>query len=498
MAQAARRAKSNTLFRLVKSLSFGQFTKLKAYNDVYAKGSKQWRLIEYYYHLSEWSREKELADWPEGRLAALKYDTLQWMFKAMSRVGEWPGHDLFHAYGDVAMAVKRNVFASADEFWTEAKPTALNEERFGLILEFLALEREIIRSGDTPDEVPARLARNLKLSQDIIALQSEVLKLEELQSLYFDPIKIQHRQNGMVSKDQADSLRGHLQQIKYKGLKCVRSRHAYLRMQVFIDLLGGLENAEHSITQLVEMQTKYAWLREDDLGRFFIDVRSAIFIASSKGQVKRIAELRRLFDLYDFEDPWIFSIGVVPKVESLLWTGMFLNSKQDAEQALSMLKANNELVKREASKPAFIRVIHYAAMAAMRFGDAKDANRWLDELLDYKADIKEDRIASARILQLMNLLVIEDDKVFIESKATTAAKFLKRSKETYPQLYAISLAIGRIARCGADNEAIASEVKRLLRELRQLRPETEASMSFEHFDYAGWFESYSAQLTTRQ
>ena len=238
MAAMRRRAKSNTLFRLVKSLSFGQFTKLKAFNDVYAKGSKQWRLIEYYYHLDEWSREKETSDWPDGRFSALKYDTLQWLLRAMSRVGDWPGNALFHVFGDVSMALKHKVFESAADFWEEAKPMVLKQERFGLQLEFLSLQRETIRLGYLAEEIPENLAENLKMTQIALSLQSELLALEIVRSKYFDPIKILHAQDGTVPRELSDLLDKELKKIRYETLKGIRARFCFLRMQVFLDLLS--------------------------------------------------------------------------------------------------------------------------------------------------------------------------------------------------------------------------------------------------------------------
>lgn len=498
MARIRRRAKSNTLFRLVKSLSFGQYTKLKAFNDVYAKGSKQWRLIEYYYHQKEWSREKELSDWPEERFATLKYHTLQWLLRALSRTGEWPGNTLFHIYGDISIALKHQVFECADDFWEEVKPKAINEERFGLVLEYLALQRVLARSSTTLEDAQIQLLENLELCQKMISLHNEVLEVESLRIKYFDPIKYNHSQNGLVPIVEAEELRIQMAGLNYNNLHSIRAKYGFLRMQIFLDLLDGLPNASETIALLIEIQISNPWLREDDLGKFFMDIRSAIFVFAGKGDLEKAKDYIGLFDLYDFDDPWIFSVGVIPKIESLLWFGLFLNDANTTRIGLSLLVEKVDQFRQDCPKGTFIRIVQYAAIAEMLLGNPKSANRWLEELLNLKSSIKTDRISSARVMQLMCFLLLDEDPVFIEGKASTVLRNLRRNDYQYPNLNEIALSIGRIARCGDDPDCKIAEIKRLLEELKKTGNEAKTNIALEHFDYTKWFENLLIELTVHQ
>jgi hypothetical protein len=498
MAQTKRRAKSNTLFRLVKSLSPGLFARLKVFNDTYAKGSKQWKLIEYYYYLTEWSREKELADWPDGRISALKYNALQWLFDALSKVGDWPGKEIFHAFGDVATALNRKVYQCADEFWAEAKPHIVQQERFGLLLEFLGLEREIIRVSYSHLEIPFRLAENFAFTKKIIALHSEIIEIEEFRSIYFDPIKIQHSINGSIPRDLLALLKAEIQKFNLSRFETVRGKFAYLRMKVFLDLLDGLSNAADPLSKLIELHLLHKWLREEDLGRFFIDVRSAIFSYSARNDHKRIAELLALFDMYDFDDPWIFTLQLVPRIESNFNIAVLQNNLEAGAYATTLLSLNQERVLRESTSSTITRIYHYAAISEMNAGNNRASIQWLEKLLTLKSHQHIDRVASAKVILLMNHLITAEDPFFLDNLASATAKYLQRKEKEYPHLLAITLTIGRLARRWGESEYFTHEIKKLLKYLEDVVNTPLVASQFEHIDYRKWLRDYLELIKAHQ
>ena len=118
--------------------------------------------------------------------------------------------------------------------------------------------------------------------------------------------------------------------------------------------------------------------------------------------------------------------------------------------------------------------------------------------MNCKAIVKEDRISSARVMQLMCLLCTEDDATFLEGKANTVVKNLRRTNGQYPQLQKVALAIGRLARCGDDQNCKTKEIKRLIQELAEGADTDKDRFSADHFDYALWFEELLEKITIHQ
>ena len=491
MSRKVHRVKSDTLYRLCKLISEGTYSRLKAYNDVYAKGSQQWQLFEYYRNLDTWSRDKEKNHWQHLDLADLKYNTLARLLRAISKMGDWPGHEIHALIGDIAWAIKHGAGEEMLPLIDEAKNSAIQTERLGLLMEILGLEKQAVFQLTSATKRVARMKAIQAQTRWMLERIAEIEKLNTLRIALFEPAKGIAQEQGVASTQYAELLEVELDRINGEEIIAQKALLEFHILSLWTKTVQASYQAAalHS-DKIGQIYDANPWLVQDDLHRFFQILKSRVAVHVFAGQMKKATNLLAAFDGWPLKTA--IANGTIAKVEAYFRVYDVSKNKSIGERALleySVIRQQIEGIEIEQR----VWLLFFTAKTSLLLGNFILAEDALELILRNKSGMEKRMHYFTRIMLLLCYLGLGKEHDLIHSSAIAASKFLNRGAEVPPVLLTVVKTILGLIRHPLSQGQFSNISVRELEEIKMSHCQSPNANAIT-FDFYEWFLSFQNQV----
>lgn len=451
MPRKAHRVKSDFLYRLCRVITDGVYSKLKAYNDVYAKGSKQWRLIDYYRGLERWDKQRERQDWAGENLAALKYNTLNWLLLAMSKIGDWPQSDIHALIGGIRWGLKAGANEELLDFVDEAKELSWKTEAYNLFEEALGLEWMIVSLLDDFSGRESRIKNILKARDHLETRKREINDVFSIRLLHFEPARKKTVEEGVGAQEKFEALFIALSQINPKDLEAGEALLEYHALNLRCQWLKKEDSMVITADIIGNIYETRPWLMVHDTGRYFRFQRDRVLTYMLANVPLKAKQVLAKFDLQPNAERGEKLKALVPKLWSYFYIYDVSNDLDIGAVALHEFSREFQFLDLSAQEKDLSWLFFFAAKAAMDLSRFKEALDALENVLTHSGAAREITLIHARVMMLVAYLGLEREQDFVYSAAVACSKFLYRHKRAPQYLHVVVRGIMHISKTERDS-----------------------------------------------
>lgn len=487
MLSESRYAKPDLLFRLCKTVGDGIYGTLKAYNDIHRKGSKQWRLFEYYRALPDWNQTQEQVDWEGENLNVLKHRTLKWLLKSMSRIGNWPNRDLIELIGEISWGLKEGAGEYLFELTKVAKRIAWSREAFHLLEEILRLEMQVIQAGDFQGYSQGTAKNILEEKQRVARIKEELVELMEIRIIYLEPRRAEAKNDGRIMRSLGDELNQVLSKINPARLMSSIARLDYFDMALKCSLIRGAKGeAAKYADEMGMLYDSQPWLVGHDFAWFFSRLLNRIAAYALAGKLQSATALISEFDSHKDLGEGANRMAVIPKLQALFYLYEITFDPLFAKEALAAHK--RVLANYDAGDPKNLDQINFfVSITSLDFGWYSDAIAALEEILRRKSVLSPLKVAHARVMLLIAYIGLKHDQEFLQGQVLNCKKLIKRQMNTPPELLEIIRLLGKLVKkLGTPDEA-QNAAEELVAYTTSLTDQEHVEVKVD-YRYAKWIE----------
>jgi hypothetical protein len=471
------------------------YLRLKSYNDLYAKDSKQWRYFTYCRESTDWTLAKENEDWKHENLPSIKHATLKWLVKTLVYVSEWDAKSYHFILMEVIKASQSNGEGYALALSDEGIEIGMEHEYFDSVQEILRYQRKLVERLFSNQQRLSMLKDNFAVALKARACSSEVIEMEQNYFEIFEPIKIARQKTGFASLTQINSLKEFCLKNENRIFLTIIGRKVFLCMNIPRLLLERkVPEALDCGIELMELFSQNRWLCSRFQIEFYrnsIDV-SAIAVLENKIDVgtKCLSSLVEYFSEMDVPVRESAPYLILAKARLYELAG----SKDDIEDALKLFRTNKDLVLQNSDYNVVMWSVYFCAKATMNLGYWKEANEFLNILNQRPYSDRAILSANARIMQLLCLLEIELDREYLIRFTETALMFVSRNAKDIPVLRAIAVGI----RHALLSDDWSNEIQQLAIKVTEQTGENKSPFVLDFFDYPTFLLKYTTNPKNHQ
>lgn len=450
VADLSHRVKSDLLFRLCNTLSDKECEELKRHIQLHRKDAKQFRLLEYYRQMPEWSRDQEKKDWESENLSRLKSNTLAWLMRNMARYGEWQGTDLHHLLGDIKWAISKGIGQHLESHFQRALVLAKEIEAHEVLFELHAIGKQYF--GETVDKLD---------SHDWAFRQlQEVEIVHSLRLQYFEPIRIQNRVAGQNRITAWQTFQVVLADAKWEGLSASAARRELLKLRILtcISLSDHIQGKSAAKEMLRLHQTRpqvatLSWVR------YFEELRLCCLALVLAGSHEEAIEIVHHIGQLETSDKATIPHAVLQRLLALSYVYDATSDPVLAELGLTLFGASRIQINRLNDNPLRVWLLSFIGKAALDLGRFATSKEALNEILDNKVLAPPLLIAHSRVRLLLALLGSKVESEVIVHAANACLVYLKRNETAPKYLQHLVLLVKKVSQLesGSKEQIVALE-----------------------------------------
>lgn len=491
-----KRSPSDSVFRIAKSISDPLYARLKAYNDVYSKGSKQWQYFTFCRNLGEWSGQVEKDAFPNDNLASLKYETLRWLVKSLVYLSEWEGK----AYYTLLMEVLRSVISSGEHhalaLSDEAVALGLKLEYFDSVQEVLRVQRQLAdRLLPSWKSFPI-LERNHQLSQDVFALASEVYTWERHAHELYLPIKHTREAGQPVPADDLATLASILDSYLLDDLRSVSAKRQYLALSVPRFLLEKNEvKALEAGRQLMALYGQHLWLCERHSHEFYRNAIGSSSLAYTQGDHAFALACLDQLQTYFTRNEGVLEEKTPYLIYAAARRFAITHRTSDIEEAIKLYEENQAVLLRCPDGSLREWVHFFVGIGAMQIGRF-DIGQVAFTVLSYSKESKRTDLAThSRVLLLLCLVETPDENLeYLIRICETTKTYLARRKDNTEFLRILI----RDLRFALAHEDWSHDIQRCIDNLLMVAESEDARSCLRYFNYPDFLAKYTIRPKNHQ
>jgi hypothetical protein len=186
-----------SLWVMVQRITEEQWRQLKAFSEVYGKGSLQFRLIELLRSMKVYDAKAERQAFSENDLYSLRKKAKRWLIRTGRRLA-FAIKEVEEQYGDVEMLISWGHFADAWEFVAEAKVVAMAREEFVVMAGLLEQEKNIAKELFQYEERTLELTR---IANETLANAEKIrlaAKMLAFSAMHIEPVRNKLAKTGLL------------------------------------------------------------------------------------------------------------------------------------------------------------------------------------------------------------------------------------------------------------------------------------------------------------
>jgi hypothetical protein len=464
------------------------YIRLRTFNDLYSKDSKQWRYFTYCREADDWSLKKEKKDWEGENLPSIKHATLRWLVRTLVYVSDWDAKSYHLIFLEVLKAAQSNGEGYALALSDEGIAIGIEHEYFDSVQEILRQQRGLIEKLFSIPLRQTLLSENFELTEKVRECASEAYEMEKSYYRLYDPIKVALRESGKVPFDSFNKFRDFCLAIEPKELKTVTARRRFLAMDIPRLLVENKRQEAFSRgKELMELYSHNHWLRvrfSNEFNRNSVDIAAlAILLKEQQLGEKYLSILVDHFAKMDVSHEEKAPFLILAKARLFELCG----NHEDFLVAANLFRSNKGSLMQNNDHNLVCWAIFFCAKAAMTLGDWKAANEMLVFLSQQPFSDRAILSANARIMHLLCLLEIETDREYLIHFSETASTFVSRNAKDASCLRVISSGIRHALLSKGWSTSILELAERLSMELKK----SEMQSEYNYFDYPAFLLSFT-------
>lgn len=482
------RGPSPTLWEMTQRVTDDEWRQLKAFSQVYGKGSQQFQLLELLRSMAVYDSRLEKETFAECALGVLRHNAKAWMIRTVQRLAFY-ATEVMEQTLDVDVLLRWGMHEEALKFITEAKKLAIEQEEFGWVAMLLRQEMIAIKSSSIDLEqqqlLLELLAQEAVGNANLLALEKEIEAHEirfidrarkelvkegkfdeQLQSTYFETILFKTPCDQWPVSLQIKKLR--IDEFTYYIFE--KTEQA---IQVAIKILDLLDRNLSIRRKMIEEHAKCLFR----LNQYYADTGNTEYnrrvIAIMRGLAPDASTERRAY--LTFFLFMLLQSGFEQLDESLIKEGVHLWEK------------NAEYLQYSLQGTAKVETLLHICAYYVSWGNFANARQLIKEL-QRVGDISPHPPYQAvwRILHLIFLIEDNDDRG-LESYGTNYKRHLKK---ILPKPSAAAIIVSLLSRPGnADGlETVIPVLKAILETLSSLEPKDQNSLKPFSYPLMKWAE----------
>jgi hypothetical protein len=434
--EAPRRVRSDLLFRLCKTLSDEECDELRRHIQLQRKDAKQFRLLDYYRQLPEWSREQEKKDWTGENLSKLKSNTLAWLMRNMARYGAWHGKELHHLFGDIKWAISRRIENYLGDHYQRALSIARDFESPEIVMGLLLVGRQHFVWTDQASEMKEWVFKEMEEEEDVHGIRLE----------YFEPIKIQNKVTGYNHLADWQVFQTLLENPRWETLSSFTAKREILGFRLLAKISFKLWHEAGEIAIAIQaLHRSRPNMPAENWARYFEELRVCCFAFVRSGNSKNAQRIIDHIQSIEESDHTVLPHSVLPRLLSIACLYDATSDTNLAEMGLRSFTESRLILKHLEDNQRRIWLLWFVAKAALELGKFSMAKEALNEILDKKTFSPTILIAHSRVRLLLTLLGSKVESEVIYNATNACLVYLKRNQSAPKFLQQIVHVIKRIA-----------------------------------------------------
>lgn len=186
--QSSVRKPSPTLWAMARNLSEDQWAQLKAFSQVYGKGSLQFRLLELLRSMPQYDPLAEREGIDTKDLYSLRRRAKQWLVRTGRRLAFYV-KEVEEQSGDIDVLIGWGHHEEAMEWVVNAKQLAKSQDEFLVLARVLEQEKVVVRElyqGDDRTNALLRIANEVDANNQNLLLAADMARNA---AMYLEPVK---------------------------------------------------------------------------------------------------------------------------------------------------------------------------------------------------------------------------------------------------------------------------------------------------------------------
>lgn len=431
-----KRAPSEDLFRLIRSLSKGEKRNFKLLAGLLA-GEKDKKYIELFDVIDrqdtydEGRVLRQTKDLYGGQLAVGKHYLFKLILKSLVYYRNNPGADLNNYLEQVKVLAEKDLYPQAHKFLRKGLQEARVIEDFSAHYTLLRMQLDMVLRTQNEKNLAQSIKEIEAESTEVIAKMVNLDAFKGLNNRAFLLTQTRSVASGEVDRAALDALQQHDLMADIAEAHSVRARiEFHILNRKFSSLKGNLEEAILHSERLLALFDENPVLKEELIRLYFAELANVCTYLLRLGRIPdafaKMDEFRQFRLTYPKARVDFFQLYYVMLIAAAVHTGQ-------PERALALeMEMEEEWTAVEGKIPkAHEMWLRYLLAYAHFMSDKhKTALRWVNKLLaEPRSDLRIDIQANARLLNLMIHYNLGNYTV-VESEVVSAKRFM----EKYDQL----------------------------------------------------------------
>lgn len=420
------RRPSPRLWGMVHGLTDDEWRQIKAFSEVYGKGSQQFRLLEFHRHLDSYDPDLEKETFSGVALTSMRNTARRWLVRTAARLAFYLT-ELEELTMDVDLLLRWGYHDVAMEHIAEAKQLAAAQEEFAWLARLLKQEIAVIKAvyhGVERTQALEKVAGEAIANARLLVLEAEI---EAHEIRYMENIRSKFAETGLIddqsggdyfqTKLYQDSMEAWPVSFQIRKLKIDDLNHYFI---------GHTTDAIQSATQILHLFSRHEVMRRkmaDEHGKCLYRLFAYYSEIHDYAGSRRVLMMMRdcepstpeKRDIYlSFYIYMLFGIGFIQRDWSLA-----------VEGARQWEEHRNYLESRPSMRMRAVVLLHVAAYY-IAIGQNEPAKRLVAQLMGNDAANMYLPYSAMWRIQHLVTLIDDADVRGLESYGTNYKRHLKR------------------------------------------------------------------------
>lgn len=488
-----KRAPSEDLFRLIRSLSKGEKRNFKLLAGLLASEKDKkyvalFDVIDKQEVYNEGKVSKLTKDLYGGQLAVGKHYLFKLILKSLVYYRNNPSCDLNNVVEQVKVLAEKDLYPQANKLLRKAIQEAEAIEAFPTHYALLGLQLELLLRTQNEKRLAERIA---VLEQERAVIMRRMANLDAYKALSnraFMLLQTRQVANGAFDMAALRDLQRDPLVADIDRAHSARARIEFYSLQrKFASFGADLESAVHFSNQLLNLYDALPLLKEEFLRDYFAELGNVCTYLLRLGRVKeafsKMEEFRLFREQYPKSRVDFFQLYFVMVLAAAIHVG-------EPERALAMeeeIEAELLAMDGKISKSHEMWLKYLLAYAHFMSGKPKSALRWINKLLkEPRNDVRIDIQSNARMLNLMIHFEL-GNYMLVESEVLSTKRFLDKHEQLQEYERQLLRCIKALA-VAADGPGVATVAENWFQRMVLYDSSLPANVS-KLLDFTDWLQS---------
>ncbi len=496
------RTKSDSLWRLVKTLTDSTVETLRRQTEVLGRDEEKFKLVAFYRGQPVYDREQEKAAWENNTtyLKVLKYRTYAWLVSQLAVISTFPHDDVHRLIGEIKVQMYHGCYPDVLEYIDKAKTICKERELFYQWREILHLE---IKAASKSLQASDLLSRIAGIKDAINELDEKIEDLERWDDVKMDyelQLKARHEENSFFDEDLFRDYRAFME----RAIRTIqfRSKVQFLYHSLNLQIYSNYYKQENTDPKLHKEQARvlrnlfeqHTWMKDEDIEEYAsLLMRVVGYVADANDRTEALEILRHIQNL-DNHDELTTILAVDKVILAFFFLERCLGDWKEGARASELFLSQRLMLKNKLKPILYLWITFYYSTFFIRNCDFRDqvsigvCKGIIDDVLSMKIKAKIDIQSHLKTIKVICDFLTNESYSGFGVSCKSAVRHL-RSIETNTEVQMLVIErMDSISKIISDREPCKALWETTLEELIKLRSSPDHVMIFDFFDYLAFWE----------